>query len=149
MRAVIQRVNRASVRVAGAPVASIGRGFLVLVGVENEDGETDAAYVAQKISELRIFEDSAGKMNLGLAEVGGEVLAVSQFTLLGDCRRGRRPSFTKAARPEEAEALFARMVALLEAKGNRVSTGRFRANMEVDLINDGPVTMLVDSRRLF
>jgi D-tyrosyl-tRNA(Tyr) deacylase len=146
---VVQRVSRASVRVAGETVGSIERGLLVLVGVEEGDGEPDAEYLAQKVSELRVFEDEAGKMNRALAEVGGEVLAVSQFTLLGDCRKGRRPSFVRAARPEEAEGLFARVVSLLEARGHRVSTGRFRAEMDVELINEGPVTMLLDSRRAF
>lgn len=149
MRAVVQRVSRASVRVGNERVGQIGRGFLVLVGVEQGDTVADAEYVSQKVSELRVFEDAAGKMNLALAEVGGEVLAVSQFTLLGDCRKGRRPSFTAAARPEEAEELFGRVVSLLQARGHRVSTGRFRADMDVELVNEGPVTMLVDSRRLF
>lgn len=149
MRAVVQRVSRAAVRVAGCTVGSVGRGFLVLVGVEEGDGEADAAYVAEKVAGLRVFEDAAGKMNLALADVGGGVLLVSQFTLLGDCRKGRRPSFTTSAPPAAAEYLYLRVAERLRALDLPVATGRFRAEMEVELVNEGPVTMLLDSRRLF
>ncbi len=149
MRCVIQRVSRACVTVGGELAGSIGAGFMVLVGVQNGDGEADAAYCASKISGLRVFEDAGDKMNLSLADVGGRVLLVSQFTLLGDARHGRRPSFSDAARPEEAEALFLRLKALLEQAGLSVETGRFRTHMEVELVNDGPVTILLDSRKGF
>lgn len=149
MRCVIQRVTRASVTVSGEVVGKIGRGFMVLLGAENGDGEADARYCAEKIAGLRVFEDAAGKMNLALADVGGDVLLVSQFTLLADARHGRRPDFIQAARPETAEPLCARVKAMLEEKGLRVETGRFRTEMQVELINDGPVTILLDSRKLF
>jgi D-tyrosyl-tRNA(Tyr) deacylase len=130
-------------------VGSIGRGLLVLLGVGEGDREEDARFLADKAGGLRIFEDAAGKMNLAVAEVGGEVLVVSQFTLLGDARKGNRPSFTAAAPPEAANALYERFCALLREKGLTVATGVFRAQMEVELVNDGPVTILVDSTRLF
>ena len=149
MRAVVQRVSRASVTVDSRPVGTIGQGFLVLLGVEEGDEETDAAYIVDKISGLRVFEDSQGKMNLSLAEVSGEVLVVSQFTLLGDCRRGKRPSFVKSADPALAETLYQSVARSIEARGHRTETGRFRADMEVELINSGPVTLLLDSRKLF
>ncbi len=149
MRCVIQRVTRASVTVEGEPVGKIDGGFMVLVGVQEGDGETDAAYCAQKISGLRVFEDPDDKMNLSLADVGGGVLLVSQFTLLADARHGRRPSFIGAARPEVAEPLFLRLKAMLEETGLRVETGRFRTHMQVELVNDGPVTILLDSRKGF
>lgn len=149
MRAVVQRVSRAEVRVGGVGVGRIGRGFLALVGVEQGDSDADAAYIADKIVGLRVFEDDAGKMNLPLAEVGGEVLVVSQFTLLGDCRKGRRPSFAASAPPGSAEELYLRVAARIRAAGIGVATGRFREEMEVDLVNDGPVTLLLESRRLF
>ncbi len=149
MRAVVQRVSRAAVRVGGETVGSVGRGLLVLVGVEGGDGEADAAYVAEKTAGLRVFEDAAGKMNLSVREVGGGVLVVSQFTLLGDCRKGRRPSFTTSAEPGTAEVLYGSVVRRLADLGLPVATGRFRAEMEVDLVNDGPVTLLLDSRRAF
>ena len=149
MRCVVQRVTRASVTVEGEVVGKIGGGFMVLVGVQEGDGEPDAAYCAQKISGLRVFEDAEDKMNLSLSDVGGSVLLVSQFTLLGDARHGRRPSFSDAARPELAEPLFLRLKALLEQAGLTVETGRVRTHMEVELVNDGPVTILLDSRKGF
>jgi D-tyrosyl-tRNA(Tyr) deacylase len=145
MRAVVQRVTEASVRVNGQVVGQIGRGLLVLLGVAPADSEAEAAYLARKIAGLRIFEDSDGKMNLGLADVGGAVLAVSQFTLYGDARKGRRPSFTEAAPPEQAEALFRRFCHRLEAEGVVVEQGLFGAHMAVALVNDGPVTLWLDS----
>jgi D-tyrosyl-tRNA(Tyr) deacylase len=149
MRAVVQRVSRAEVRVAGQPTGSIGRGFVVLLGVARGDGEEDALALADKVVGLRVFEDAAGKMNLPLAEVGGGVLVVSQFTLLGDARKGNRPSFTEAAPPEQGNALYERFCALLREQGLPVATGVFRADMQVELVNEGPVTILLDSRRLF
>ena len=135
MRCVIQRVTRASVTVGGETVGKIGAGFMALVGVQEGDAEADAAYCAQKISGLRVFEDAEDKMNLSLADVGGGVLLVSQFTLLADARHGRRPSFIGAARPEVAEPLFLRLKALLEETGLAVETGRFRTHMAVELVN--------------
>lgn len=149
MRCVIQRVTRASVTVSGETVGSIDRGFLVLLGAEAGDGEADARYCAEKIAGLRVFEDAAGKMNLALSDAGGDVLLVSQFTLLADARHGRRPDFIQAARPEVAEPLCEQVRAMLEAKGLRVETGRFRTEMQVSLVNDGPVTILLDSRKKF
>jgi len=149
VRAVVQRVSRAEVRVDGRATGSIGRGLAVLLGVAREDGEDDARLLADKIAALRVFEDAAGKMNLALAEVAGGVLVVSQFTLLGDARKGNRPSFVEAAAPEAANALYERFCALVREKGLPVATGVFRATMEVELVNDGPVTILLDSRRLF
>ena len=149
MRAVIQRVCAARVEVGGEVVGAIERGFLVLLGVADGDTPADAAYLAEKTAGLRIFEDSAGKMNLALAEVGGAVLVVSQFTLLGDCRKGRRPGFTDAAPPELADALYNDYVAALRATGLTVATGVFRTEMQVHLVNDGPVTLLLDSRKTF
>ena len=149
MRAVVQRVRRASVTVDRRVVGSVGRGLLVLLGVGRADTEQDVAYVAGKIGNLRLFTDAAGKMNLSVAEVGGAVLVVSQFTLLGDCRRGRRPSYTEAAAPERASALYEAVVERLRQAGLPVQTGEFRAMMEVDLVNDGPVTVLLDSERVF
>ena len=149
MRAVIQRVSRAEVRVDGIVVGAVERGFLVLLGVARGDEEADAAALADKVAALRIFEDPAGKMNLALAEVGGGVLVVSQFTLLGDARKGNRPSFVEAAPPEQGNALYERFCALLREKGLPVATGTFRATMAVELTNDGPVTILLDSRKAF
>ena len=149
MRAVIQKVTQAEVVVEGETVGKIGDGFMVLLGAENGDTEADARYCAEKIAGLRVFEDENDKMNLSLADVGGSVLLVSQFTLLADARHGRRPDFIQAARPETAEPLCETVKALLEAKGIRVETGRFRTHMEVDLLNDGPVTILLDSRKRF
>jgi D-tyrosyl-tRNA(Tyr) deacylase len=149
VRAVVQRVSRAEVRVDGRTTGSVDRGLAVLLGVAREDVEDDARALADKVAALRIFEDAAGKMNLAVAEVGGGVLVVSQFTLLGDARKGNRPSFVDAAPPERASALYERFCALLREKGLRVGTGVFRATMEVELVNDGPVTILLDSRKLF
>ena len=149
MRCVIQRVSSAAVTVAGETVGSIGKGFMVLVGVAEGDAEADAAYCAGKIAGLRVFEDAGDKMNLSLADVGGSVLLVSQFTLLGDARHGRRPSFSGAARPEAAEKLFLRVKDMLESEGLTVETGRFRTHMEVSLVNDGPITILLDSKKEF
>ncbi|MFO7811386.1 MAG: D-aminoacyl-tRNA deacylase [Pelovirga sp.] len=149
MRAVVQRVTKAGVTVAGKKVADIAIGLLVLLGIEQGDNEKDAAYLAEKIAGLRIFEDSDGKMNLSVGDLQAEVLMVSQFTLLGDCRKGRRPGFSTAAAPELAEPLCDHVVALLRGRGVRVQTGIFRADMAVDLVNDGPVTLLIDSKKLF
>lgn len=145
----MQRVIQARVEIDGETVGSIDRGFLVLLGVAQGDTAADAAYLAEKTAGLRVFEDDAGKMNLALAEVGGAVLAVSQFTLLGDCRKGRRPGFTDAAPPELADPLYNSYVAALRAQGLTVATGVFRAEMQVHLTNDGPVTLLLDSRKAF
>lgn len=149
MRAVVQRVSRASVTVGDERVASVGRGLCVLVGVGRTDDGADADLLADKVVGLRIFEDAAGKMNLSLADVGGELLAVSQFTLLGDARKGKRPSFVDAMEPEGARSLFERFCERCRASGVSVSTGRFRAEMQVELVNEGPVTILLDSRRTF
>lgn len=149
MRAVIQRVEQASVSVEGEIRGQIGAGFLVLIGVEEGDGDADFKYIADKVPNLRVFEDDQGKMNRSLLDVGGEVLAVSQFTLLGDARGGRRPSFITAARPETADPMYERLVADWRARGIRVETGVFGAHMKVSLVNDGPVTILLDSRRRF
>ncbi len=149
MRAVVQRVNRASVTVRGEAVGEIGNGLLVLLGVAQDDTRTDSEYLADKVAGLRIFEDQAGKMNLNVAEVGGAVLAVSQFTLLGDVRRGKRPSFDAAARPEHARELYETFVERVRSFGLRCETGRFQEMMDVELVNAGPVTVLLDSKRQF
>ena len=149
MRCVIQKVTSASVEVAGEVVGKIETGFMVLVGAQEGDTESDARYCAEKIAGLRVFEDENDKMNLSLADVGGSVLLVSQFTLLADARHGRRPDFIQAARPEVAEPLCETVKAIIEEKGIRVETGRFRTHMQVSLLNDGPVTILLDSRRTF
>ncbi len=149
MRAVIQRVARATVAVGSETVGAIGPGLLALVGVAADDGLSDAAYVAAKIRELRIFEDDHGKMNRSLVDTGGSVLAVSQFTLYGDARKGRRPSFDRAAPAETGRVLFDALVAELRAAGVPVETGTYGTHMRVELVNDGPVTILVDSRRVF
>jgi D-tyrosyl-tRNA(Tyr) deacylase len=149
MRAVVQRVSRAHVTVAGAIAGAIDAGLVVLLGVAEGDTPEDALYLADKICGLRIFEDGAGKMNRALAEVGGQILVVSQFTLLGDCRKGRRPSFDNAARPELARALYETFVAAVVERGIATATGRFQEHMLVELVNDGPVTLLLDSRREF
>jgi D-tyrosyl-tRNA(Tyr) deacylase len=146
MRAVIQRVKQSSVKTNGETVGRIGRGLLVLLGVAREDSAEDADYLAKKIINLRIFEDENGKMNRSLLETGGELLAVSQFTLLADCRKGRRPSFVAAAEPEKATELYEKFVVRVRQEGVAVQTGRFRAMMEVALINDGPVTIIIESR---
>ena len=147
MRAVIQRVATASVDVDGTTVGRIGHGYLVLLGVARGDEEKDVAWLADKLLELRVFEDENGKMNRSVREVRGGILVVSQFTLLGDCRTGRRPSFTEAAEPGEAERLYLRFTHLLAQSGLEVATGVFRAMMKVALVNDGPVTLLLDSRK--
>lgn len=149
MRAVIQRVSRASVKVEGKTVGEIGPGLLVLLGIARDDAEADADYLAEKIAGLRIFEDAGGKMNRSIADMGGSVLAVSQFTLFGDVRRGKRPSFDAAARPELARPLYQHFVAKLRSSGLACETGKFQAIMEVALVNDGPVTILLDSRKVF
>jgi len=142
-------VSRAEVRVGGAVVGKIGRGLLVYLGVGAGDAERDGAYIAEKVAGLRVFEDAAGKMNLDLAAVGGAVLLISQFTLYGDVRKGRRPSFDGAMEPVRANALYEDVAARIRALGVAVETGTFRADMEVDAVNDGPVTVLLDSGRLF
>lgn len=147
MRAVVQRVSQAYVTVDGEEIGRIGPGLLVLLGVQNGDAEKEASYLADKIAGLRIFEDAQGKMNLSLLETGGSMLIVSQFTLLGDCRKGRRPSFTDAAPPAEADALYRRFCDLVRQKNILVATGRFQADMQVTLTNSGPVTMLLESPR--
>ena len=149
MRAVIQKVTHAGVVVEGETVGSIQDGYMVLLGAENGDTEADARYCAEKIAGLRVFEDENDKMNLSLADVGGSVLLVSQFTLLADARHGRRPDFIQAARPEVAEPLCDLVKAIIETKGIHVETGRFRTHMQVSLLNDGPVTILLVSRKKF
>jgi D-tyrosyl-tRNA(Tyr) deacylase len=148
MRAVVQRVSRAEVRVAGELVGRIGRGLLALVGAAEGDGEDDVAYVADKLAGLRVFADDEGLMNRSVAEVGGGLLVVSQFTLLGDCRKGRRPSFVAALAPGPAEQLYEKLLARLRGMQLPVESGRFRAMMDVELVNDGPVTLLLDSKKL-
>ena len=149
MRAVVQRVRSARVTVGGETVGEIGPGLMVLLGVRIEDGEADAAYMADKILHLRVFEDEEGKMNRSVKEVEGGVLLVSQFTLYGDARKGRRPGFTEAAPPTLADPLYHRVAEIVRAGGVPVETGRFGAHMVVALENDGPVTLLLESRRLF
>lgn len=148
MRAVIQRVASAQVRVDGQVVGQIGLGFLVLLGIAHADGDEEALYLARKITGLRVFEDNDGKMNLALGDVGGSVLAVSQFTLYGEVRKGRRPSFIDAARPEHAEPLYQRFCRMLAAEGVAVQQGVFQAHMEISLVNDGPVTIWMDTAQL-
>ena len=149
MRAVVQRVSAASVRVAGEIVAEIPAGLLVFAGVAHGDGAADLEYIAGKIRDLRIFPDDHGRMNRSIVETGGAVLVVSQFTLLADCRKGRRPSLDAAAAPALAQALYEELVRKLRDEGLKVETGVFQAHMDVALVNDGPVTMLLDSGRLF
>ena len=149
MRACVQRVRQASVTVNGEVVGQIGRGMLVLLGVTHEDEQRDVQYLAEKITGLRIFEDAEDKMNRSLRDVGGAMLVVSQFTLLGDCRHGRRPSFTAAAAPDQGKQLYEAFVAEVQRLGVPVATGRFRAHMDVALINDGPVTLILDSKKAF
>ena len=149
MRAVVQRVSRARVVVAGQTVGDIRNGLLVLLGVASDDSESDAEYLAEKICTLRIFEDAEGKMNLDVSQTVGAVLAVSQFTLYGDVRRGRRPSFDAAARPEQARELYEFFVDRVRQRGLRCETGQFQAEMQVELVNQGPVTILLDSRKQF
>lgn len=149
MRAVVQRVSHASVEVAGETVGSIGRGLLVFVGVAVGDGPADIEYTATKIRDLRIFPDENGRMNRSVVDVSGSVLVVSQFTLLGDVRNGRRPAFTAAEPPDRARDVYEALIERVRAMGVRLASGRFQADMDVSLVNDGPVTILVDSRRLF
>jgi len=147
MKAVIQRVDSASVSIDGIEISRIGAGLLVLLGVEKGDGEKDADFLLDKMIQLRIFEDGEGKMNLSLLDVSGELLVVSQFTLLADCRKGRRPSFTDAAEPETATKLYEYMLSRAREKVTKVGHGQFQAMMKVGLVNHGPVTILLDSRR--
>ncbi|WEK55391.1 MAG: D-aminoacyl-tRNA deacylase [Candidatus Cohnella colombiensis] len=146
MKVVLQRVAEAKVTVSGEVVGQIGKGLLLLVGIGHEDSERDLAWMADKVAVLRVFEDDAGKMNLSLEDVAGEILSVSQFTLFGDCRKGRRPNYMGAARPEVAEALYEQFNAMLASKNIKVETGRFGAMMDVSLVNDGPVTLILDSK---
>jgi len=145
----VQRVSRASVKVGGEITGKIAQGLLVLLGVTHNDSESDADYLAEKVAGLRIFEDDAGKMNRSVTDVGGAVLAVSQFTLFGDVRKGKRPSFDDAARPERARELYEYFVERVRSLGLRCETGRFQEMMEVELVNQGPVTILLDSKKLF
>lgn len=149
MRCVVQRCSRASVSVNGETVGHIGRGFMVLCGVAEGDTDADMECCRAKIAGLRVFEDADEKMNLSLKDVGGEILLVSQFTLLGDARHGRRPSFSGAAAPDEADKLYEKLVSALRDDGFKVETGRFRTHMMVELVNDGPVTILLDSKKGF
>ncbi|KKB43448.1 D-aminoacyl-tRNA deacylase [Bacillus thermotolerans] len=146
MKVVLQRSKEASVKVAGEFVGHIDQGLVLLVGVTHEDGEEEAAYLAEKIVHLRIFEDEEGKMNRSLLDTGGDILSVSQFTLYGDCRKGRRPNFMAAAKGEQAEKVYDRFNELLREKGVRVATGQFGAMMDVSLVNDGPVTLILESK---
>lgn len=148
MRAVVQRVDRASVTVEGSVTGKISKGLLVLLGVAEGDTDKDLSYIVDKVTGLRIFEDENEKMNLSVQDVGGEILAVSQFTLCGDCRKGKRPSFDKAAKPDIANDYYERFVAACRDKGIHVETGVFRAHMLVELVNNGPVTILLDSTKL-
>ncbi|MDO4745007.1 MAG: D-aminoacyl-tRNA deacylase [Bacillota bacterium] len=149
MRAVVQRVKKSSVTVDQQVTGAINKGLMVLIGVEDGDSEKDADYIADKITGLRIFEDEQGKMNLSVEDIGGEVLAVSQFTLLADARKGRRPSFTRAAAPDEANALYRKVIDKITSKGINVEEGVFQAEMMVEIHNDGPVTILLDSNKMF
>ncbi len=149
MRAVVQRVSQAAVKVEGKTAAQIGEGLLVLLGVGQEDSDKDATYLADKVANLRIFSDDDGRLNLSVLDIGGEVLVVSQFTLYGDCRRGRRPSFSNAAPPERARELYEKFTARLEENGVKIGTGVFQAHMEVSLVNDGPVTLIMSSQGEF
>lgn len=149
MRVIVQRTSGAEVRIDGDVVGKIGRGFMLLVGVTYGDTQSDADYLAKKVAQMRIFEDAEGKMNLGLNDVGGEVLSISQFTLYADCRKGNRPSFINAARPDTAEPLYQYFNRVLrEQYGLHVETGRFGADMKVDFVNDGPVTIILDSENV-
>lgn len=149
MRAVVQRVKSASVKVDGELVSEIGAGLLIFLGVAHNDTESELEYIANKVANLRIFEDADGKMNLSLLDTGGSALVVSQFTLYGDCRKGRRPSFINAARPEVANALYEQFISLLNALNIPTKGGTFQAMMDVQLVNDGPVTILLDSDKQF
>ncbi len=147
MKVVIQRVSQAQVTINGESIGKIGRGALIFIGIRKEDTKEDADYLAQKITQLRMFEDKEGKMNISSFEAGAEMLVVSQFTLYGDCRKGRRPSFDQAADPLKGEELYTYFVAALRGKNKKVETGRFQAMMDVKLVNDGPVTFILDSVR--
>lgn len=149
MRAVIQRVVRASVTVDSEISGAIGPGLLVLLGIHGDDGEEQVRWMVDKIAHLRIFEDDGGKMNRSLIDTGGAMLVVSQFTLYGDCRKGRRPGYSSAAPPEKAEALYLRFIDEVKEKNIPTASGRFQAHMDVELVNDGPVTLLLDSDKLF
>lgn len=149
MRAVVQRISRGQVTVDNQIVGKVGKGFLVLLGVSEEDTQDEVIYMAQKIVGLRVFQDEEGKMNRSINDINGEMLVVSQFTLYGDCRKGRRPSFVKAARPEKADELYQSFVAEVRGQGISVETGQFQAEMSVELVNQGPVTLLIDSDKEF
>ena len=149
MRAVVQRVERASITVAGNEIARIGKGILALVAIAGEDSQRDLEWMAKKIVELRIFDDVEGRLNLSLLDVGGQLLLVSQFTLFGDCRKGRRPSFSDAAPPTKAQALYDTFVGIVRQWVPNVQSGQFQAAMEVELVNSGPVTLIIDSREKF
>ena len=149
MRAVVQRVSASSVSVDNEVVGKIDRGLMVLLGVTHDDTQADVNYLVEKISNLRIFEDEQEKMNLSLLDIGGELLAISQFTLYGDCRKGRRPNFTQAAKPDMANELYEKFVSQAKDAGINVQTGSFGAHMVVDIVNDGPVTMIIDSKKNF
>ena len=149
MRAVVQRVKNASVSSEGTQFGAIEQGLVVFLGVTHTDTEKDAAYLAEKIVNLRIFEDNEGKLNLSVKDIGGKIMSVSQFTLYGDCRKGRRPGFTEAARPEMANELYEKFNAELKNQGMEIATGVFQTDMQVSLVNDGPITMLLDSGKLF
>ena len=149
MRCVVQRVTEASVTVNGETVGAVGPGLMVLIGVSTEDTDADLKYMADKVPNLRIFDDENGVMNRSVIDAGGSILAVSQFTLYGDTRGGRRPSYIRAAKPDEANTMYERLVAAWRAKGIHVETGRFRTEMKVSLVNDGPVTILIDSEKAF
>ena len=149
MRCVVQRVTEAAVTVDGEITGSIGQGMLALIGVSTEDTDADLKYIAEKVMHLRIYDDDNGVMNRSVLDVGGSILAVSQFTLYGDARGGRRPSYFRAAKPEKANEMYERMIAFWRAQGIHVETGRFRTEMKVSLVNDGPVTILLDSEKAF
>ena len=149
MRCVVQRVTEASVTVNGETVGAVGPGLMVLIGVSTEDTDADLKYMTEKVPNLRIFDDENGVMNRSVLDTGGSILAVSQFTLYGDARGGRRPSYIRAAKPEEANAMYKRLVEAWRAKGIHVETGIFRTDMKVSLVNDGPVTILLDSEKVF